>query len=272
MERWLKVLLGTFFGSLGSFIFFLIFDRLLQHVRKTRTRKSEEESKGSSSIPMRVKLVNGDNQRSNQEEMEKLVYEEFDTEKHEVLAICMETPTTAVGISLFMNDREAEYYWEKFPECCVKHTSGDDYIFRNLMTAVSYWGSKWTLAEAVNFLVQSGDLVRTVSKGTTRQWRSVNQFEEKHSFRFFIQWTDNYVCDEVANDELWEELVNLAKQLVNSSETELESAWEDFPVEHWKRKRVRVNGVNFHLVPHPGEVAELEVDKPVEITDDLVAL
>ena len=54
--------------------------------------------------------------------------------------------------------------------------------------------------------------------------------------------------------ELWEELVNLAKQLVNSSETELESAWENFPVEHWRRKRVRVNGVNFHLVPHPGEV------------------
>ena len=48
--------------------------------------------------------------------------------------------------------------------------------------------------------------------------------------------------------------MNLAKQLVNSSETELESAWENFPVEHWRRKRVRVNGVNFHLVPHPGEV------------------
>merc|ERR1719425_118220 len=80
--------------------------------------------------------------------MEKLVYEEFDTTKHEVLAICMETPTTAVGISLFMNDREAEYYWEKFPECCVKHTNGDDYMFRNLLTAVSYWGPKWTSAGA----------------------------------------------------------------------------------------------------------------------------
>jgi len=272
MERWLKVLLGTFFGSLGSFIFFLIFDRLVQHVRKTRSRNREEAHRGTSGIPMRVKLVNGENQQSNQEEMEKLVYEEFDSDKHEVLAICMETPTTAVGISLFTNDREAEYYWEKFPECCVKQTCGDDYMFRNLMTAVSYWGSKWTLAEAVNFLVQSGDLVRNVSKGTTRQWRSINQFEEKHSFRFFIQWTDNYVCDEVANDELWEELVNLAKQLVNSSETELESAWENFPVEHWRRKRVRVNGVNFHLVPHPGEVATMEVDEPVEVTDDLVAI
>ena len=200
MERWLKVLLGTFFGSLGSFLFFLIFDRLIQYIRKTRNKKREEENRGNVGIPMKVKLVNGDNQNGSYEEMEKLVYEEFDSDKHEVLAICLETQSTAVGISLFMNDREAEYYWEKFPECCVKHTSGDDYIFRNLLTSVSYWGPKWTLAEAVNFLVQSGDLVRNVSKGTTRQWRSINQFEEKHSFKFFIQWTDNYVCDEVAND------------------------------------------------------------------------
>jgi len=272
MERWLKVLLGTFFGSLGSFLFFLIFDRLIQYIRKTRNKKREEENRGNVGIPMKVKLVNGDNQNGSYEEMEKLVYEEFDSDKHEVLAICLETQSTAVGISLFMNDREAEYYWEKFPECCVKHTSGDDYIFRNLLTSVSYWGPKWTLAEAVNFLVQSGDLVRNVSKGTTRQWRSINQFEEKHSFKFFIQWTDNYVCDEVANDELWEELVNLAKQLINSSETELESAWEDFPVGHWKRKRVRVNGENFHLVPHPGEVATLSIEESVTVTDDLVSL
>jgi len=271
MERWVKVVLGTFFGSLGSFIFFLIFDRLLQHVRRMRNKDGDEKNRGNAGMPMKVKA----NNQNNREEMEKLVYEEFDSDKHEVLAICLETPTVAVGISLFLADRQAEYYWEKFPECCVKHTNGDDYIFRNLMTAVSFWGAKWTLAEAVNFLVQSGDLVRNVSKGTTRQWRAVNQFEEKHSFRFFIQWSDNYVCDEVANDELWEELVNLAKQLVNSSETELESAWENFPVEHWKRKRVRVNGVNFHLVPHPGEIATMEVDQedtPVKVTDDLVAL
>jgi len=270
MERWVKVLLGTFFGSLGSFIFFLIFDRLVQHVRKLRNKGGEERNRGHTSMPMRVK-----GHRNNREEMEKLVYEEYDSEKHEVLAICLETPTVAVGISLFLADRQAEYYWEKLPECCVTHTNGDDYIFRNMMTAVSFWGNKWTLAEAVNFLVQSGELVRNVSKGTTRQWRAVNQFEEKHSFRFFIQWTDNYVCDEVANDELWEELVNLAKQLVNSSETELESAWENFPVEHWRRKRVRVNVLNFHLVPHPGEVATLDVDPqdtPVKVTDDLVAL
>ena len=49
----------------------------------------------------------------------------------------------------------------------------------------------------MNFLVQSGDLVRTVSKGTTRQWRGIDQYEKKHGFNFFIQWSDNFICDEV---------------------------------------------------------------------------
>ena len=79
MERWLKVLLGTLFGSFGSFIFFLIFDRLVQHVRKTRRKTEEASSNSNTSIPMRVRLVNGDAKQTNLEEMEKLVYEEFDT-------------------------------------------------------------------------------------------------------------------------------------------------------------------------------------------------
>jgi hypothetical protein len=74
------------------------------------------------------------------------------------------------------------------------------------------------ILQAVNFLVSSADLVRTVSKGTTRcsavqrrlhngvqcsavgttrQWRQIEQYEKKHSFKFFIQWADNFICDEV---------------------------------------------------------------------------
>ena len=37
--------------------------------------------------------------------MEQLVYEEYDTEEHEVLAIALETEKVAVGISLFLSDR-----------------------------------------------------------------------------------------------------------------------------------------------------------------------
>jgi len=271
MERWLKVLLGTLFGSLGSIVFFLIFDRIVQTFRKAREKRGSTFN--HQAIPMKVRLGKGEEKKAMQEEMENLVFEEFDTDKHEVLAICLETPTTAVGISLFLNDREIEFYREKFPDCCVRHQDGEDFIFRNLMTAVSFWGPKWTYAEAVNFLVSSGSLTKTISKGTTRQWRSVDQFEQRHSFRFFIQWTDNYVCDEVANEELWEELVVTAKKMLNSSDKELETAWDTFPVNHWKTTRVRVNGTNFHLVPHPGEVSkEVVVEKCATVTNDLVSI
>merc|ERR1711935_1089860 len=135
-------------------------------------------------------------------------------------------------------------------------------------------GPKWTYAEAVNFLVSSGDLVRSISKPGTAHCRAIEKFEARHSFRFFIQWTDNYMCDEVANEELWEEAINLAKSLLNSSESELESAWDNFPVSHWKRKRVSVRGHSFHQVPHPGEVSDgTDSDKAennkVAVTDNL---
>jgi len=269
----MKVILGTVFGSLGAAAFYLIFERIMQHMRKIRERKNETGNR-SAGLSMRVKVNLGPNipREARQEEMERLVYEEFDTERHEVLAISLETDTTAVGISCFLNDREIEFYWEKFPACCVVHKEGEDHILRNMMAAVALWSSKWTLAEAVNFLVQSGDLVRAVSKGTTRQWRAVDQYEKKHSFNFFIQWSDNFICDEVANEELWEEVVTTAKMLLNSCESELSTCWENFPVSHWRRKRVRLQGEHFHCVPHPGQVSPAPSETEVSVADDLVTI
>merc|ERR1712088_1201630 len=103
---------------------------------------------GEISMKVKVKLGRGDiSEEQRNVEMERLVYEEFDTEKHEVLAISLETETTAVGICCFLSDREIEFYWEKFPECCVKNRDGDDHVARNMMAAVSHWATKWTLAE-----------------------------------------------------------------------------------------------------------------------------
>merc|ERR1712013_926277 len=155
-----------------------------------------------------------------------------ETDKHEVLAISLETDTVAVGICCFLSDREIEFYWEKFPECCVKNRDGDDHVARNMMAAVSHW----------------------VSKGTTRQWRQIAQYEKRHSFNLFIQWAENFICDEVAGEELWEEVVATARMLANSTEAEVDDVWENFPVAHWRWKRVRLQGENFHCVPHPGEV------------------
>ena len=41
MERWVKVVLGTLFGSIGSLVFYLIFEKLLQRFRKNRQREQE---------------------------------------------------------------------------------------------------------------------------------------------------------------------------------------------------------------------------------------
>jgi len=273
MERWLKVLLGTLFGSLAAFDFYLIFERILQHRRKIRERENETGHRSSGlGMKVKVKLSQDLDVERKQEELQRLVMEEFDTERHEVLAISLETETKAVGISCFLNDREIEFYWEKFPECCVRHREGEDHIERNMMAAVALWSPKWTMAEAVSFLIQSGDLVRTVSKGTTRQWRAIDQYEKKHSFNFFIQWTDNYMCDEVANEELWEELVATAKKLLNSSESEVDTCWDEFPVAHWRRKRVRLQGEHFHCVAHPGEVSPATSETEIMVTNDLVSI
>ena len=226
MERWVKVVLGTLFGSLAAFVFYLIFERLMQYRRRVRQRESETAHRAGE-VSMRVKVKLGRENLVSEEqrnaEMERLVYEEYETDKHEVLAISLETDTVAVGICCFLSDREIEFYWEKFPECCVKNRDGDDHVARNMMAAVSHWATKWTLAEAVNFLVRSRDLVVLVSKGTTRQWRQIAQYEKRHSFNFFIQWAENFICDEVAGEELWENVGAVAMRLAYSSETKVMS-------------------------------------------------
>jgi len=269
MERWLKVVLGTVFGSIGCIIFYLLFDRLLQYLRRGRGRRGGRDT--GAALPLKVRHRRRG--QAEQEELESLVYEEYDTERQEVLAISREKGDTLVGIAVFLSDREVEYYWEQVSEMGRKHENEVEDNFRNLMTAVSHWAPKWTYAEAVNFLISSGDLVRSLSKPDTVHCKAIEKYEERHSFRFFIQWTDNYVCDEVANEELWEEVVNLSKMLLNSSENELESAWDNFPLSHWKRKRVKVR-----VDPHPGEVSvetasdETENLDKVAVTDDLVKL
>ena len=220
------------------------------------SKRKEDENRERISLRVKHKHLGG----GEEEEMEELVYEEFDTENHEILAICLETESVSVGVSLFLSDREVEYYWEKFPECCVTHTKTEDFPVRNFITAVSVWGEKWTLAECVNILSQDEKVVRNISKQGTSLWRKAAQLEAKHDFKLYTQWTDNYVCDEVASEELWTELVSLARLLLRSGgdPAMLEEVWqgENFPVGHWRRRRVRPGPEYFCAgVPHPGEVS-----------------
>ena len=74
----------------------------------------------------------------------------------------------------------------------------------------------------------------------------------------YTQWTDNYVCDDGSQDELWCQLIAVGKQLLETSgdieETEQEDIWDELPVQ-WQRKRVSPLSEHFHsCVPHPGQV------------------
>jgi hypothetical protein len=60
--------------------------------------------------------------------------------------------------------------------------------------------------------------------------------------------------DQVAAEELWEEVVAAARKMLTSPEAELAACWADCPVQHWRRRRVRLQTHSFHAVPHPGEV------------------
>ena len=73
--------------------------------------------------------------------MEQLVYEE-----DEFLAIVLEIQPATVGVSLFLSDREVEYYRARFPDCCSRHTSQEDIPIKSFATAVAVWTEKWTLA------------------------------------------------------------------------------------------------------------------------------
>ena len=84
-------------------------------------------------------------------------------------------------------------------------------------------GPKWTLPEAVNFLVRGRDLVVRKSSTTTRQWRQFEQYEKRHSVNFFIQRAENFIGNEVAGEELWEKVGAIAMRPAYSSETKVMS-------------------------------------------------
>ncbi len=62
------------------------------------------------------------------------------------------------------------------------------------------------------------------------------------------------MCGEAAFDDLWDETVNLTKALLHRKGGGGD-AWDELPVSHWKRRRVRPTLESFHMVPHPGDIS-----------------
>ena len=171
MERWAQILIGTILSSVGLYVFYLIFEKFFKNCLKGSQAK--EITNGVDRIRLRVKQVAGTGTSSHEdrEEMEKLVYEEYDTEEHEVLAIVLENQSATVGVSLFLSDREVEYYWARFPDCCSRHTNKEDIPVRSFVTAVAAWAEKWTLASCVNILSQDEAVVRSIGRRHSDLWR-----------------------------------------------------------------------------------------------------
>jgi len=274
MERWLQITLGTFFGSVGVVVFYLIFEKFFKTCRGSRR---PEKPEGLNTFQFRAK--NGTHTMfsdGDREEVENLVYEEYDTEDHEVLAIVLEKEQVSVGVSVFLSDRIVEYYWTRFPECCERDTSPSDVSVRSFITCISVWAEKWTLAEVVNILSQNEQIVRNVGKKDSELWRKANQFESRHDFKLYTQWTENYFCDEVSSDSLWSELITLGRKLLETNGDcdilESDQIWENFPVQHWKRKRVIPGSEHIHSsVPHPGDISP-PLSSNIAVTDNLVNL
>ena len=55
MERWIQILLGTVFSSVGVFIFYFIFEKF---VKSMRGSKSRDKAEGVERIRLRVRQVN----------------------------------------------------------------------------------------------------------------------------------------------------------------------------------------------------------------------
>ena len=87
MERWAQILLGTILSSVGVFVFYLIFEKFFKNFKGSQAK---EVTNGVDRIQLRVKQMAGASSQEDREEMEQLVYEEYDTEEHEVLAIVLE--------------------------------------------------------------------------------------------------------------------------------------------------------------------------------------
>ena len=90
--------------------------------------------------------------------MEQLVFEQYDTEEHEVLAIVLENQSVSVV---------------RFPDCCSRHTTKKDIPVRSFVTAVAVaaWAEKWTLATCVNILSQDEAVVRNIGIKHSKLWR-----------------------------------------------------------------------------------------------------
>ena len=184
----------------------------------------------------------------------------FSNANHECLAIVIRKGTRVLGINLFRKDLNIEYFWEKIPECCYKDGTGNDeeLEIRALLATVHHWSSKWVYAEPVHLICSNEQIVRRFNQnhlknGSKNLWiRQIESLTERFDYTLLLECSENYVC-ELHDEELWEDLIRLAKNIMDEENRQHPSI--RLKKLKWPKKQVHFTCENWHQLPHVGEAA-----------------
>ncbi len=178
------------------FVFYFCFDSFLK--KRNRDRRRDEASGGytilynfKSSVGKTLTFAPG---------IERFVYEQFESALHEVVCVILSDEKKCVSIAAFLQERKVEYFSETFPPCCTRDINGKVHTARTkaAFAALYAWGTQWTLANSVVFLVDDRGFVEKADDSNDIIGEKVDHFEEKHDFKLTCHWTENYICDVVS--------------------------------------------------------------------------
>lgn len=273
MEHWIKVVLGTIVGCVLTATFYFLFDFFFQRYRDSLDKRSlKRHSDGSvgfsserdTDVPLIIRHSNAGH--SSREEIERLIYEEHEgAESVGVLYYDPETNKLA-GIYADTEDYRVEYFVEDLPQCC-RERDDENSSWRSVLSAVSVWAPSWRFNDSVNFLIHDTKIVKEVTAEGTAKHRKIRQISDKYGFNIYVQWNENFMCDNVSNNDLWTNLVIVSKNLIHKSDenNDDETIWSnsEFPCLHWDRRKIIVDLEHFHLLPHSGDITPPEEPKPL---------
>jgi len=56
--------------------------------------------------------------------LERFIHEEFESSRHECVAVVAFSQARVAGICAFLQDMKVEFFLEEFPDCCIRHLEG----------------------------------------------------------------------------------------------------------------------------------------------------
>jgi hypothetical protein len=197
MEQWLLIFAGS---SVLLLLTFLLFKYLLDAMfQKLQQRGGDDSSRPTRQyIPFRFSKTSEGRLRP---DIQRFIHEEFDSPDHDVVTVVLSTAKSAVGISVFLQDRKVEYFSEDFPTCCVRDANYDPKVYKTRagLAAVGLWGKTYTMAASVVLLIDDRSFVEMANVADSTVSLKLAHYEEEYDFKIECQWTDNYRCDHVSS-------------------------------------------------------------------------